>query len=128
MILPKVLYDQMIAHARTAHPEECCGLVCGDFEKVNRLFPSENIFKGDKTTAFELDPKVRFQQIRETGERSLLGFYHSHPNGICAPSETDKSMVYEPELIWFLVTTEQVRAFQFDEKKRDFNEIALQIT
>ncbi|NVK19124.1 MAG: M67 family metallopeptidase [Methylocystaceae bacterium] len=127
MILSKAHYDDILNHARAAFPEECCGLIVGHTDCVERLLPSNNISKGDKTKTFEIDPAVRFQLIRETGERSMMGFYHSHPNGVPFPSDTDKAMVYEPELIWVIATLDEIKAFRFLKTKQDFEEIPIQV-
>ena len=127
MIISQAHIDDILQQAATAHPEECCGLLIGDNNTVQTLLASPNVSQGDKTKTFEIDPKIRFKQIRESGERALLGFYHSHPNGTPYPSETDRSMVYEPELIWVIATLKEIKAFRFDEAKQDFKEIPIQV-
>lgn len=127
MIFSQDQIDFILAHARQAHPEECCGLIVGQDDVVKRLLPSDNVSNGDKTNTFEIDARVRFKLIRETGERSMMGFYHSHPNGVPYPSDTDKAMVYEPELIWVIATLDEVKAFRFVEAKQDFEEIPIQV-
>lgn len=127
MIFSQDQIDCILAHARQAHPEECCGLIVGQDDVVERLLPSDNVSNGDKTNTFEIDARVRFKLIRETGERSMMGFYHSHPNGVPYPSDTDKAMVYEPELIWVIATLDEVKAFRFLEAKQDFEEIPIQV-
>ena len=112
---------------KEAHPFECCGLLAGFGETVDRILPSDNVSTGDKTKTFEIDPKVRFQLHRETGESSMLGFYHSHPTGTPYPSDTDKAMVFEPELLWVISTLDEIKAFRFDEEKQDFAEIPIQV-
>jgi len=127
MIFRQEQIDFILAHARQAHPEECCGLIVGQDDVVERLLPSDNVSNGDKTNSFEIDARMRFKLIRETGERSMMGFYHSHPNGVPYPSDTDKAMVYEPELIWVIATLDEVKAFRFFEAKQDFEEIPIQV-
>lgn len=127
MIISQNNIDRILHFTKEAHPEECCGLLVGAEDEVSHIIPSDNVTQGDKTKTFEIDPQVRFDLIRTTGERTLLGFYHSHPNGLPFPSETDKSMVYEPDLIWMIATLENVKAFHFIEEKQDFEEIPIQV-
>ncbi len=127
MIIHQDHIDAIFAHTKACHPQECCGLIIGDGDVVKRLMPSDNVTTGDKTKTFEIDPAVRFKLIRETGERSMMGFYHSHPNGIPYPSDTDKAMVYEPEMIWVIATLDEIKAFRFDEVNQDFAEIPIQV-
>ncbi|NVJ91880.1 MAG: M67 family metallopeptidase [Methylocystaceae bacterium] len=127
MIISQNDIDRILRFTKEAHPEECCGLLVGTEENVSHIIPSDNVTQGDKTKTFEIDPQVRFDLIRTTGQRSLLGFYHSHPNGIPTPSETDKSMVYEPDLIWVIATLDDIKAFRFFEEQQDFEEIPIQV-
>ncbi len=127
MIISQAHIDEILRQAAASHPEECCGLLIGEEDTVHSLLPSKNVSTGDRTKTFEIDPKVRFKQIRESGERALLGFFHSHPNSVPYPSETDKSMVYEPELIWVIATLSELKAFRFNEAKQDFEEIPIQV-
>lgn len=127
MIISKDFYDAILSHAKAAYPEECCGLIVGDGNQVQKLYPSDNISLGDKTKTFEIDPAVRFRIIRDTGERSLMGVYHSHPTSLPYPSETDKAMVYEPDLIWLITDLKKIRAFRFIEDKQDFEEISIRV-
>lgn len=127
MIISQDHIDRILGFTKDAYPEECCGLLVGENEQVHRIIPSDNMTQGDKTKTFEIDPQVRFDLIRTTGERSLLGFYHSHPNGLPTPSEIDKSMVNEPDLIWVIATLDNIKAFRFIEEKQDFEEISIQV-
>jgi len=129
-------YDQILAHTLKVLPQECCGLLIGKKDQdgmyhVHSIQPANNVAGGDKTTEFEIDPKVRFDLIRaeregSLGENTVIGFYHSHPNGIAAPSDTDRSMVYEPELLWLIATLDEIKAFSFNEKTHDFFEVLIQ--
>lgn len=125
--ISKTDFNAILNHAKHAHPEECCGMFTGDGQKVQALYPSDNISAQDKTRTFEVNPKVRFQIIRETGERSVMGIYHSHPNGVPYPSQTDRSMVYEPDLIWIIATLTELKAFRFITTKQDFEEIEIKV-
>jgi len=127
MIFTQDQIDQLFEQARNAYPEECCGLISGTYDQVYDIHPAANVSAGDKTKTFEIDAKVRFDLIAQTGKRSVLGLYHSHPTGSPYPSETDKSMVYEPELIWVILTLEEIKAFRFIVAKQDFEEIPIQV-
>ena len=127
MIFKEDHIQQILRHADECAPEECCGLLIGSSNQVDNILPSLNMAKDNKTKQFELDPKVRFHAHRTFGEDKVMGFYHSHPNGLEIPSETDKKMVYEPHLVWVIVANHTLRAFKFNEVLNDFEEIAIQI-
>ncbi len=127
MIFTQAQIDFILNEARKATPEECCGLLVGNNQIVEKILPSPNVAEGDRTRRFEIDPQVRFNQIRESGERMLLGFYHSHPTSVPYPSETDKAMVYEPGLIWVIATLKEIKAFRFNQEKQDFEELSISL-
>jgi len=78
------------AHAREAHPEECCGLLVGR-ESVERAVPSQNV-SPEPGCGYHVDPLLYLAcelQERRGGPR-VLGFYHSHPHGDAQPSTRDE--------------------------------------
>lgn len=79
---------------------------------VDEVRPCRNLQASERADRFELDPQERFdaqRQARSMG-REIIGHYHSHPNGSSSPSETDRSMMYEPELAWLIVAIEAGKA------------------
>lgn len=136
LIITQQDYEKIRAHTLKALPQECCGLIIGKMDEngcyhVHSLMPSKNVADGDKTTRFEIDPQLRFDILRkerqgDLGENKLIGFYHSHPFGTAQPSKTDRSMVYEPELLWVIATEDEIKAFSYEENKQDFFEVCIQ--
>ena len=103
--------------AEADYPNECCGLIVGQIDEggtdriVTRIVPSPNVSTSNLRDSFEVDPKVRFDLMRELegGDDDIIGHYHSHPDHAAEPSETDRSMVYEPDLLWVIMSVEQSR-------------------
>lgn len=104
------LLDMLRKHVCKDAPNECCGLLVGIRDehsiRITKLHKSENQTSGDPTKSFEVDPKLRFDVMRETQSQDdgvdIIGHYHSHPNGAAEPSATDLSMAYEPDMIWLI--------------------------
>ena len=103
--------------AETAYPEEACGLLVGRSEaggawQVSAVEASANVAEPPRTRRFEVDPKLRLRLVRELRESpdSVMGVYHSHPNGRAEPSETDISMIFEPDMIWLITAVLDGRA------------------
>ena len=103
--------------AEAAYPEEACGLLVGRAEpggaiQVSAVEASANVAEPPRTRRFEVDPKLRLRLERELRESpdSILGVYHSHPNGSAEPSETDISMIFEPHMIWMITAVADGRA------------------
>ena len=108
---------QMQRAAEVDYPNECCGLIVGHIGEggidriVTRIAPSPNVSTSNHRDSFEVDPKVRFELMRELdgSDDDIIGHYHSLPDHPAEPSETDRSMVYEPDLLWIIMSVEQSR-------------------
>ena len=103
--------------AEAAYPEEACGLLVGRAEpggawQVNAVEASANVAEPPRTRRFEVDPKLRLRLERELrdGPDAIIGVFHSHPNGSAAPSETDISMIFEPDMVWLITAVADGRA------------------
>ena len=103
--------------AEAAYPEEACGLLVGrcapgEGYRVNAVEASVNVAEPPRTRRFEVDPKLRLRLERELRESpdSVIGVYHSHPNGGAEPSETDISMIFEPDMVWLITAVADGRA------------------
>ena len=97
--------QEILAYAREAAPDECCGLIGGDGEIASSLYPMRNV-AANATVAYEAAPEDLFaaqRQMRERGEQ-LLAIYHSHPRAIePQPSESDVRLAFYPQAIYYIV-------------------------
>ena len=104
--LAKAHVDQIIMHARTAAPHECCGLIGGAANSVVRsIYPARNV-AADPLVTYEAAPEDLFsaqRTMRERGEE-LIAIYHSHPRSSDPqPSATDVRLAYYPSAVYFIV-------------------------
>ena len=79
----------MLAHARDAAPNECCGLLIGRRDAIERSVRARN--REESPTRYLIDPEDHFAAIhdaRSRGER-VVGAYHSHPASPPEPSPSD---------------------------------------
>jgi len=122
-------------HLEAAYPNEGCGLLVGtgrDNVAVTRVAAAPNVTSEDATIRFEVDPKFQFDLMRElegSSER-IVGHFHSHPDGSPIPSERDKKMALDKELIWLIVAVEKGKAgtpqaYAVEEEEKDFQPIPL---
>ena len=85
----------MVAHARRAYPNECCGAMLGgradDAKTVREAMALENAFAGAQAARYELRPEDLLAADRAARERQmdLIGIYHSHPDCDAYFSTTD---------------------------------------
>ena len=82
-------------HARAAYPEECCGLLLGETaagrDEVTSVVPLENRY-AEPRRGFELgsDAVACALAQQRRGGRTVVGVYHSHPDGAALPSRRDE--------------------------------------
>ena len=92
-LLPRSVTDQLGAHAQGAYPRECCGFLLGedcDGElMVEEVMPVGNVASG--RGRYEMSPESVLLAERSAGDKglSILGVYHSHPDGDSTPSDMD---------------------------------------
>ena len=93
--------DALVAHARRDAPRECCGLLIGSDVEITESIAVANV-AGDPLRRYEVSPREHFDQVKRcralagAGDAiSVLGVYHSHPEGAPAPSETDAALACE---------------------------------
>ena len=85
----------MVAHARRAYPNECCGAMLGgtadDAKTVREAMALENAFAGAQAARYELRPEDLLAADKAARERKmdLIGIYHSHPDCDAYFSTTD---------------------------------------
>ena len=90
--MARAVIDAVVSHARSAAPDECCGLLLGAEGRVVDARPARNA-ADDARRRYVLDPKDHFDGRRDARARGLdvIGFYHSHPRSPAAPSESDRA-------------------------------------
>jgi len=88
-------WREMVAHARSTYPNECCGAMLGkidgDEKDVLIAMRLQNSSAGSQAARYELRPEdllAADQEARRQG-LDLIGIYHSHPDCGAYFSETD---------------------------------------
>ena len=96
--------DEVIAHARAAAPDECCGLLIGAGDRVEAAHRAANL--EPSPSRFLLDPRDHFAAIHaaRARRRQVLGIYHSHPGAPATPSARDLSEAAYPEYAYLIVS------------------------
>ena len=121
--------ELIVAQAAAAAPDECCGLLLGEGNRIDAAQPAGNV-AADPTRRFEIDPAALIvaERAARQGGAALLGYYHSHPQGRAEPSETDRAMAPPDGRIWLIAARGSLAAFCApDRPGGDFRRIALEI-
>jgi proteasome lid subunit RPN8/RPN11 len=94
----------IVRHVLAEVPREACGLIAGRNNRVERIIPAANA-ASDPQHFYEIDHRALVQAMFEI-ERSgltLIGIYHSHPNGDPIPSQTDIAQAAYPDAVYLIV-------------------------
>ena len=117
--MPRAIVREIAAEAKAALPNECCGLLAGRGEVVERLFAMTNV--ESSPTRYFMDAREQFEvarKVREAG-MELVGVYHSHPNSPPYPSLRDIERAFCPGLVHVIVSLSgmeaEMRAFRIAE-------------
>ncbi|ARE86925.1 CysO-cysteine peptidase [Clostridium formicaceticum] len=101
-------YNKMIKQAEKEFPLECCGLLAGikteDEIFIKKIYPLTNIDQSSEH--FTMDPKEQFAAIKQmrTDGYILVGNYHSHPYTPSRPSEEDKRLAYDGNILYGILS------------------------
>jgi proteasome lid subunit RPN8/RPN11 len=147
--LARAALDEMLAHARATHPEECCGAVLEvagrdvvrRFTNVQGRLHREDpaAHPRDALTAYTPDPRELFAALRdsEAPGATLKVFYHSHTRVGAYFSGEDRARAMfgddpaYPDVTYVVLSDSRVegeaRAFRWQETARDFVELAIEL-
>jgi proteasome lid subunit RPN8/RPN11 len=116
LTLPKAFVDQVLAHARRDHPDECCGVIAGRDGAARRVIEMENAQRSPTGFTFDSAEWLRVYRDVDDADEELLAVYHSHTATEAYPSRTDILWAEHNEFAhWLLVSTrteeDEVRSF-----------------
>ena len=116
--LPRAMVDQVMAHARRDHPDECCGVISSKDGVAARVFEMENAERSPTGFSFGTDSLKVYRAMDDADEEPWI-VYHSHTATEAYPSRTDvKWAATAGFLYWLLVSTrsdaDEVRAFTIE--------------
>lgn len=87
--------------AAAAAPHEACGLLLGQGQHIHIAQHAANIHP-EPLRHFEIDPAalIAAHKAARAGGPEVLGYFHSHPNGLASPSATDAASASGDGRIW----------------------------
>jgi desampylase len=107
----------MRAHAAAALPQEACGLLLGESNRITEARAAANIHPSP-ATHFDIDPQALIDAHRAARAEGLavIGYYHSHPHGPAAPSATDRASANRDGAVWAIIAGTDVTFWQDGEQ------------
>jgi proteasome lid subunit RPN8/RPN11 len=102
--VPKVIYEELLVHAREEAPNECCGLIGGSDGVAKTVYRARNVEASP--LRYNLDPQDQFRIMTEMDERGeeLSAIYHSHTASPAYPSQTDINLAAYPDALYLIVS------------------------
>ena len=127
IILNQAQKDLLQEHALNCGSNESCAMLLGihnDEEwNVKDIFVTRNSSKNSEQT-FGISPEELLQgyKLAEEKHLELVGIFHSHPNSIAAPSNTDrKFMKLNGNIPWIIFSGISIdfKAYTLDEEMEE---------
>ena len=122
MRITRELYDEIVEHARSEAPNECCGMVAardGVAIQVHRMTNA-----AASPLRYVMDPTEQYRiEYGEIYDRDLdVGaIYHSHTRSEPYPSQTDINLAQHPDSLYVIVGLANgdpdVRAYMIRDKQ-----------
>lgn len=107
LLIPRPIFDAMLAHANAELPAECCGLLAGTIaDGVGRVtfhLPLVNALTSP--TEYESEPRsmlAAHKAMRASGT-DVLSVYHSHPTSDPVPSKRDRERNYGENVVNLII-------------------------
>ena len=133
--IEKQPWKDMVRHAESTYPNECCGLIEGvDTEEgweALAVHEAANLAE-NPARRFLIDPQAQFDLLRTLRgtSRRVIGCFHSHPEGNREPSATDRAEASESNFLYLIAaggpdTGFALNAYAFDEATKSFVKIPL---
>ena len=109
--LSKILLTKIEQHGTDAYPDECVGALIGSVDarvlawEVERLFPINNRSEANRKRRYLVSPLdyLSAEKAADEAGKTLLGFYHSHPEHPASPSVTDLNLA-QPNFIYLIIS------------------------
>jgi proteasome lid subunit RPN8/RPN11 len=97
------LLDEIIDHARSEAPIECCGMIASRDGAAVRVYRATNA--AESPLRYEIDgpEQYRIQMEIDDAGLDLGGIYHSHTRTEPYPSQTDINLAFYPDVVYVIV-------------------------
>jgi len=104
-------------HADNEKPNESCAILFGRIENqktiVEDIFLTKNIDESPINFTISNEQLIKCYKTAEEKKMEVVGIFHSHPNSVAYPSETDKKFMYSNPVVWVIYSgiSDEFRAY-----------------
>mgnify|MGYP002067943164 FL=1 len=108
-------------HANNEKPNESCAILLGKVKgqktTVSEIFLTKNIDESPMKFTISNEQLIKCYKIAEEKKIEVVGIFHSHPNFVAYPSETDKKFMYSNPVVWVIYSgiSDEFRAFVLEQ-------------
>ena len=121
-ILTEIQQQILTNHADREQPNESCGILFGseygEKIKVEKIFLTKNIEQSPVNFTISAEQRLEADKMEKELQLKIIGIFHSHPDSMAYPSNTDKKfMELNPE-VWLIFSgiSKEFKAFVLDPK------------
>ncbi|HEY3945209.1 MAG TPA: M67 family metallopeptidase [Solirubrobacteraceae bacterium] len=119
MRISRELYEEIVAHARSEAPNECCGMIASRDGEAVKVYRATNAAASPLRYEIDGAEQYRIQMQIEDSGLDLGAIYHSHTRTEPYPSQTDINLAFYPDAVYLIVglasEEPEVRAFTIRE-------------
>ncbi len=111
--IARALHDTLLAAAAERPDVEICGVLFGDATQITELNILDNI-SSNLEAEFEIDPSalIAAHKAARAGGPSVIGHFHSHPNGLLRPSARDCAESAGDGATWLIIAGGRIGAWR----------------
>ncbi len=108
-------------HANNEKPNESCAILFGKVEgqktTVSEIFLTKNIDESPTNFTISNEQLIKCYKIADEKKIEVVGIFHSHPNFVAYPSETDRKFMYSNPVVWIIYSgiSDEFRAFVLEQ-------------
>src|SRR5437764_12170254 len=123
MRIPRGLYEEIVAHARSEAPNECCGMIASRDGEAVRVYRATNTAASPLRYEIDGAEQYRIQMEIDDAGLELGAIYHSHTRSEPYPSQTDINLAFYPDALYVIVglagEEPDVRAYEIRDGRID---------
>ena len=127
--IPNTIYQKMLDHAEREWPLECCGILSGKAKMVQKAFELKNTEASPVLYSMSPQEQIKVFEEMEKESMEMVAIYHSHPQTIPFPSETDVKLTFYPVSSVIISLKEKenpvIKAFQINKEAIYLEDIEL---
>lgn len=103
VVLPAELKREILEHCLAALPNEGCGLLALNGDRVTKVYPTGN--DDASPSSYTIPPREHYEAVMHAESQGweISGSFHSHPSGPARMSATDLERALSPGWIYVVV-------------------------